>query len=143
MSISHQDLKYYKEISSEEEKIIRRHVSFSLSDMIFNDQSEEGKPTVSDLGLGTTEHRYQSDCLSAVFSYNKDPNNLVDDLEERDKLAYEVASKYMKAKYNRTRILDLEVSNVSVRFGGGNKLRKYFSLNLDADVVLEDMIAAN
>lgn len=143
MSISHQDLKYYKEISSEEERIIRRHVSFSLSDMVFNDQSRDGNLIASGITPSSNEHHYRSGCNSADVWYNNDPKNLIDDVEERDKLAYEVASKYMKAKYNRTRILDLEVSNVSVRFGGGNKLRKYFSLNLDADVVLEDMIAAN
>jgi len=145
MPLLHQDLKNYKEISSQEDRIIRRHVSFSLGDMVFHDQSIGGSLAASGIPPSSEEYHYRSGCASfkTPVGYNKDPANLVDDVEERNKLAYEVASEYMQAKYDSARILELRVSDVSVRFGGGKNLIKYFSLDLTADVVLEEMVSAH
>ena len=146
MSLLHQDLKNYKEFSSQEERIIRRHISFSLSDMVFNDQSIEGNLAASGIITPSSkEHHYRSGCASFNTDvwYNKDPKNITDDVEERYKLAYDVASEHMQAKYDGARILELKVSDVSVRFGGGKNLIKYFALDLAADVVLEEMVTAH
>jgi hypothetical protein len=139
----HQDLNKYREISSTEERIARRYVSFELVDMWFDDTSIEGNVFVSGKKLPKGKYYdYRSNCESfnRPLYYSKDPTILVRKPKEREELARKVVEAFLKAKYDDPKILELKVKGVDVKFSGGRNILNRFSLNLTADVILEELL---
>lgn len=130
MALLPQDHGNYKEISSSEQIIRRRHVSFKLEGMTFTDQTGSHKAS-SD----STYYHYKANFASRnPVSYNEDPKILVDDLKARDQLAYQVAEMYLLAMYENVKIVDLKATGDMVRFSGGRNQLKQFSLDLTVEV---------
>jgi hypothetical protein len=125
-------LNNYRELTSREYNIKRRDIIFYLTGMKFAE---------SLMPQSTEKHQHNYNLMCPGFSqmqFQRNPVILVEDPKERDMLASDIAKDYLNIRYEKPTIIELKVSDVEVKFGGGAGSPKYFSLDMQAHTVLEE-----
>lgn len=118
-------LGHYEELSSLDEIIKRRHISFRLSDILFHIHK-----------VGPAAVAIESPLLYADMD-DRTIRNLADS-EARNKFAYKIAEAYIKDKYANSTILDLKIEESSVTFTSVASTSNQVCLSLNAKVSLEE-----